>query len=300
MGFCFSVLDASKRNSCFEIRSNEMPKRSTPGERERKTSSRLFRSMSLSGRKQANKDHPAGDDKRNSAISISDNEKVTVLRDHNAQLLDEKNKAVNECDKMNKDLVDAHEKLKEAEREIENLKELLSTKIKKEFDNCEVDASDKITRMSYSDLELEPLETKDNVIFPSKVEHLETTIQASAVPLQKTSSCKECERLKQSRIKAVVEAIALRKYVKNLNDALSGGDADKQNFLNDVQKRLISAQTEKEVALEELATVIDQRNQAVREKDRALEEWGKATGKWENTLDQLDSLVKEMNKVRVL
>lgn len=199
---------------------------------------------------------------------------------------------------MNKDLLDANDKLKEAEREIENLKDMLSTKIKQEFDNCEVDAGDKRTRMSYSDFELEPLETKDNVVFPSKVEHLETTIQASAIPFQKSSSCKECERLKQSRIKAVVEAIALRKYVKNLNDALSGGDAGKQNFLNDVQKKLISAQTEKEVALEELATVIDQRNQAVREKDRALEEWGKATGKWENTLDQLDSLVKEMNKVK--
>lgn len=276
-----------------------MPKRTTPGERERKTSSRLFRSMSLSGRKQTNKEQSASDDKRNSTISISDNEKVTILMDHNAQLLDEKNKAVDECDKMNKDLQDANDKLKEAEREIENLKDLLSTKIKQEFDNCEVDANDKRTRMSFSDLELEPLETKDNVIFPSKVEHLETTIQANAVPLQKATSCKECERLKQSRIKAVVEAIALRKYVKNLNDALSGGEASKQNFLNDVQKKLISAQTEKEVALEELATVIDQRNQAVREKDRALEEWGKATGKWENTLDQLDSLVKELNKVRV-
>lgn len=276
-----------------------MPKRTTSSaDRERKTSSRLFRSMSLSGRKQSNKEQAASDDKRNSTISISDTEKVTILMDHNAQLLDEKNKAVDDCDKVNKDLQDSNTKLKEAEREIENLKELLSTRIKQEFDNCVTEANDKRTRISFSDLELESVESKgNNVIFPSKVEHLETTIEANAVPLQKTTSCKECERLKESRIKAVVEAIALRKYVKNLNDALSGGEASKQNFLNDVQKKLVSAQTEKEVALEELATVIDQRNQAVREKDKALEEWGKATSKWENTLDQLDSLVKELDKV---
>ena len=277
-----------------------MPKRTTSSDRERRTSSRLFRSMSLSGRKQSNKEQTVNDENRNSAISISETEKVTILMDHNAQLLDEKNKAVEECDKMNKDLQDANDKLKDAEREIENLKELLSTRIKQEFDNCEAaDADQKRTRISFSDLELEPVESKgNNVIFPSKVEHLETTIEANAVPLQKTTSCKECERLKESRIKAFVEAIALRKYVKNLNDALSGGEASKQNFLNDVQKKLISAQTEKEVALEELATVIDQRNQAAKEKDKALEEWGKATSKWETTLDQLDSLVKELNKVR--
>ena len=276
-----------------------MPKRTTSSDRERKASSRLFRSMSLSGRRQSNKEQAVSDEKRNSSISISETEKVTILMDHNAQLLDEKNKAVDECDKMNKDLQDANDKLKDAEREIENLKELLSTGIKQEFDNCEADANQKRTRISFSDLELEPVKSKgNNVIFPSKVEHLETTIEANAVPLQKTTSCKECERLKESRIKAFVEAIALRKYVKNLNDALSGGEASKQNFLNDVQKKLISAQTEKEVALEELATVIDQRNQAVKEKDKALEEWGKATSKWETTLDQLDSLVKELNKVR--
>jgi len=276
-----------------------MPKRTTSSDRERKTSSRLFRSMSLSGRKQSSKEQSANDEKRNSTISISETEKVTILMDHNAQLMDEKNRAVDECDKMNKDLQDANDKLKDAEREIENLKELLSTRIKQEFDNCETDGNEKRTRISFSDLELEPVQSKGNkVIFPSKVEHLETTIEANAVPLQKTTSCKECERLKESRIKAFVEAIALRKYVKNLNDALSGGEASKQNFLNDVQKKLISAQTEKEVALEELATVIDQRNQAVQEKDKALEEWGKATSKWETTLDQLDSLVKELNKVR--
>lgn len=265
-----------------------MPKRTTSSDRERKASSRLFRSMSLSGRRQSNKEQAVSDEKRNSTISISETEKVTILMDHNAQLLDEKNKAVDECDKMNKDLQDANDKLKDAEREIENLKELLSTGIKQEFDNCEADANQKRTRISFSDLELEPVKSKgNNVIFPSKVEHLETTIEANAVPLQKTTSCKECERLKESRIKAFVEAIAL-----------SGGEASKQNFLNDVQKKLISAQTEKEVALEELATVIDQRNQAVKEKDKALEEWGKATSKWETTLDQLDSLVKELNKVR--
>ena len=98
----------------------------------------------------------------------------------------------------------------------------------------------------------------------------------------------------------MVEAIALRKYVKNLNEVLSEGEQSKQNFLDEVQKNLISAQTEKEVALEELATVIDQRDQAVREKDRALEEWGKATSKWENTLDQLDSIMKELSKVGAL
>ena len=300
-------LDTSKRSSCIEIRNYEMPKRTTASDRERKTSSRLFRSMSLSGRKQIHKEQTAaGDEQRNSTISMSDNEKVTVLMDHNAQLLGERNEAVDECSKINKDLQDANEKLRDAEREIENLKELLSSRIQQEFDNCEKDSNgSKRTRISFSDLELESVETKgntNNVIFPSKVEHLETTIEANAIPLQKptSSSCKDCERLKESRIKAVVEAIALRKYMKNLNEVLSGGEQSKQNFLNDVQKNLISAQTGKEIALEELATVIDQRDQAVREKDRALEEWGKATSKWENTLDQLDSLVKELNKVRKL
>lgn len=281
-----------------------MPKRTTSSDRERKTSSRLFRSMSLSGRKQAHKEqHATSDEQRNSTISTSDTEKVTVLMDHNAQLLDERNKAVDECSKINKDLQDANDKLQDAEREIENLKELLSSRIKQEFDNCEKDSSGaKRTLISFSDPELESVETKknvNNVIFPSKVEHLETTIEANAVPLQKpTTSCKNCERLKESRIRAVVEAIALRKYVKKLNEVLSGGEQSKQNYLNDVQKNLIAAQTDKEIALEELATVIDQRDQAVREKDRALEEWGKATSKWENTLDQLDSIMKELNKVR--
>ena len=281
-----------------------MPKRATTSDRERKTSSRLFRSMSLSGRKQAHKEPttPANDEQRNSTISMSDTEKVTILMDHNAQLLDEKNKAVDECGKINKDLQDANDKLEEAEREIENLKELLGSRIKQEFDNCEKDSNgSKRTRISFSDIELESVESKgnvSNVVFPSKVEHLETTIEANAVPLQKPP-CRDCERLNKSRIKAVVEAIALRKYVKNLNEVLSGGEQSKQNFLNDVQKSLISAQTDKEIALEELATVIDQRDRAVKEKDHALEEWGKATSKWENTLDQLDSIVKELNKVRL-
>ena len=182
------------------------------------------------------------------------------------------------------------------------MKELLGSRIKQEFDNCEKDSNgSKRTRISFSDIELESVESKgnvSNVVFPSKVEHLETTIEANAVPLQKPP-CRDCERLNKSRIKAVVEAIALRKYVKNLNEVLSGGEQSKQNFLNDVQKSLISAQTDKEIALEELATVIDQRDRAVKEKDHALEEWGKATSKWENTLDQLDSIVKELNKVRL-
>ena len=281
-----------------------MPKRTTTSDRDRKTSSRLFRSMSLSGRKQTNKEQNVStDEQRNSTISMSDTEKVTVLMEHNAQLLDERNKAVDECSKINKDLQDANDRLQDAEREIENLKELLSSHIKQEFDNCEKDSNgSKRTRMSVSDLEMESVESKsnaNNVIFPSKVEHLETTIEANAVPLQKpATSCKNCERLKDSRIKAVVEAIALRKYMKKLNEVISAGEQSKHNFLNDLQKNLISAQTDKEIALEELATVIDQRDQAVKEKDKALEEWGKATSKWENTLDQLDSLVKELNKVR--
>ena len=284
-----------------------MPKR-TSSDRERKTSSRLFRSMSLSGRKQTQKEPSAtgdGDEQRNSTISMSDTEKVTVLMDHNAQLLDEKNKAVDECTKTNKDLQDANDKLQDAEREIENLKDLLGSRIKQEFDKSERETNGtKRTRISVSDFELESEESKNSisdVVFPSKVEHLETTIEANAVPLQKatTTPCKDCERLNKSRIKAVVEAIALRKYVKNLNEVLSGGDQSKNNFLNDVQKNLISAQTDKEIALEELATVIDQRDRACREKDHALEEWGKATSKWENTLDQLDSLVKELNKVSI-
>lgn len=286
-----------------------MPKR-TSSDRERKTSSRLFRSMSLSGRNKQTQKEPSttgdGDEQRNSTISMSDTEKVTVLMDHNAQLLDEKHKAEDECTKINKDLQDANDKLQDAEREIENLKELLGSRIKQEFDKCERETNGtKRTRISVSDFELESEESKNSisdVVFPSKVEHLETTIEANAVPLQKattTTPCKDCERLNKSRIKAVVEAIALRKYVKNLNEVLSGGDQGKNNFLNDVQKNLISAQTDKEIALEELATVIDQRDRACREKDHALEEWGKATSKWENTLDQLDSLVKELNKVSI-
>lgn len=121
-----------------------MLKRFILGECERKMFFCLFCLMFLSGCKQINKDQFVGDDKRNLVIFILDNEKVIVFRDYNVQFLDEKNKVVNECDKMNKDLVDVYEKLKEVEREIENLKELLSMKIKKEFDNCEVDVSDKI------------------------------------------------------------------------------------------------------------------------------------------------------------
>lgn len=297
--------ETSKRNSCIDIRNCDMPKRTSTSDRERKTSSRLFRSMSLSGRKQASvkEQNATGDEQRYSTISTSDTEKVSGLTDRNAQLVDEKDKADGECSKINKDLQEANDKLQDAEREIENLKEILSSRLKQELDNCDKDVNGtKRTRISFSDVELELVEPKGNsnkVIFPSKVEHLETTIEANAFPLQKSnSSCKDCERLKGSRIRAVVEAIALRKYVKNLNEVISGGEQSKQNFLNDVHKNLISAQTDKEIALEELATVIDQRDQAVREKDRALEEWGKATTKWENTLDQLDSIMKELNKVK--
>ena len=275
-----------------------MPKRTTPSER--KTSSRLFRSMSLSGRKQAHKDTHELNDRRNSTISVSDSEKVTALTDHNVQLMDERNEAVDECSRIKKDLEDANMKLKGAEQEIENLNALLSSRIKQEFDNCDLNPNDQRTLISdLSDVPLqEDKDDKNNVIFPSKVEHLETTIEANAVPFYKISHCKECDRLKGLRIKAVVEAIALRKYVKNLNDALSGGDAGKQKFLQDVERKLTAAQTEKEVALEELANVVDHRNQAVLEKDRAIEEWGKAQSKWENTLDQVDSLMKELNQVR--
>ena len=306
---CFPfVLEPAKRSSCIEVSNGEMPKRTSTSDRERKVSTRLFRSMSISGRKQmpVRESNTTSDDQRYSTISSSDTEKVSVVTDRHAQLLGERDKAVGECNQINKDLKEANDKLQDAEREIETLKDFLSSRLKQELDNCEKDSNGtKRTRISLSDVELESMTPKANqnkVIFPSKVEHLETTIEANAFPLQKSthSTCKDCERIKSSRIRAVVEAIALRKYVKNLNEVLSEGEQSKQNFLDEVQKNLISAQTEKEVALEELATVIDQRDQAVREKDRALEEWGKATSKWENTLDQLDSIMKELSKVGAL
>ncbi|XP_015755049.1 PREDICTED: uncharacterized protein LOC107334614 isoform X1 [Acropora digitifera] len=299
--------DPAKRSSCIEVSNCEMPKRTSTSDRERKVSTRLFRSMSISGRKQmpVKESNTTSDDQRYSTISSSDTEKVSVVTDRHAQLVGEREKAVGECNQINKDLKEANDKLQDAEREIETLKDFLSSRLKQELDNCEKDSNGtKRTRISLSDVELESMTPKANenkIIFPSKVEHLETTIEANAFPLQKStpSTCKDCERIKSSRIRAVVEAIALRKYVKNLNEVLSEGEQSKQNFLDEVQKNLISAQTEKEVALEELATVIDQRDQAVREKDHALEEWGKATSKWENTLDQLDSIMKELSKVKV-
>lgn len=274
-----------------ELTPSKMPKKTNTSDKKSLATTKLFRSMSLSSRKQsASRDHSADEDRRNSP-SPSDSEKINILIDQKADLLIEKNDALEGCNKIKIDLQKTNAKLRDAEREIENLKVLLASSYRVE-----------INEMSREEQRMCDCETDNpkNVIYPSKMEQHETTIEASAVPFRCPSPCKECERLRDSRNKSVIEVIALRKYVQQLSEVLSEGDQRRKNFLNDFEKKLIAAQTEKEIALEELAHVIDQRDQLVRERDKAQEEWGKAAGKWENTLDQLDSLVRELNQVGIL
>jgi hypothetical protein len=204
-----------------------------------------------------------------------------------------------ELREMNLQLRRMTAKLQDAELENENLKSLLSSNFTGPV-RTSLEGIDGEALQNSSDLKGVSGQNR-SVIYPSKVEDhaTETIIEASgyAVHLNHTNTCKECDKLKETTIKALVESIALRKYARQLSEALSGGDQAKKAILEVLEKKLISAQTEKEVALEELAHVIDQRDQIVSERDRALEEWGKAASKWESTLDQVDSLMKELNKV---
>lgn len=283
-----------------------MPKK-TAAAGERKTSSRIFRSVSLSSRKH-HKDQAGKDGRDRTSAGISDSDKADVLVERNSENLEARDDGVFENEKVKEELREMNMKLRkmtaklqDAELENENLKSLLSSNfngpVKASMDGFEKEAlgfqdSGDVNRVSGQN---------KTVIYPSKVEEnaTETIIEASgyAVDLNHTNACKECDKLKETTIKALVESIALRKYVRQLSDALSGGDQAKKSILETLEEKLISAQREKEIALEELAHVIDQRDQIVSERDRALEEWGKAATKWESTLDQVDSLMRELNKV---
>ncbi|EDO46339.1 predicted protein [Nematostella vectensis] len=286
----FLFTDAGKKSA--EITSAKMPKKTSTTER-KGGSTRLFRSVSALSQGKKNKHENTHnipkDDKHSSGLSgISDSEKVEVLVEHNTQIMEDKYGAIEENRKMRQDLKDATTKLQVAEREIENLKTMLG------------ECSQESVKLLEEVEEVRSRKSSKGVIFPSKVEHIETTIEASGYPVRqnRTNPCKECEKLKQSKIKALVEAIALKKYARELSEALAGDDHSKQNILNELEKKLISAQTEKEIALEELAHVIEQRDQVVAERDRALEEWGRAATKWDSTLDQVDSVMTELSKVK--
>ncbi|XP_032219034.2 uncharacterized protein LOC5518384 [Nematostella vectensis] len=284
------IMDAGKKSA--EITSAKMPKKTSTTER-KGGSTRLFRSVSALSQGKKNKHENTHnvpkDDKHSSGLSgISDSEKVEVLVEHNTQIMEDKYGAIEENRKIRQDLQDATSKLQVAEREIENLKTMLG------------ECSQESVKLLEEVEEVRSRKSSKGVIFPSKVEHIETTIEASGYPVRqnRTNPCKECEKLKQSKIKALVEAIALKKYARELSEALAGDDHSKQNILNELEKKLISAQTEKEIALEELAHVIEQRDQVVAERDRALEEWGRAATKWDSTLDQVDSVMTELSKVK--
>ena len=285
-----------------------MPKKtSSSGEKsEKKPNTKIFRSGSLLTRRADKKENAVPPKcRRTSSLSTSDAEKLGSLVDQNIHLVEERKLALDECNRLMHELEDAREKTEKAEREVENLKSLLSTAYRKELSSAADTGSN--TLDSFSGVpERNKFNIKEDdkittpIIFPSKVEQHETTIEANVYEVEHhLSPCKECERLKQTRIKAVVEAIALRKHVRELTEALSQGDLGKENLLNEIEKKLTTALTEKEVALEELATVIEQRDALVSERDKAQEEWGKAAAKWENTLDQLDSMIKDMNQVRL-
>ncbi|XP_031574907.1 uncharacterized protein LOC116308585 [Actinia tenebrosa] len=278
----------------------DMPKKSASGERKSSTT-RLFRSVSLSSRKHQ-KDQTGKEGRDRTSSGISDSEKPDVLIERNSENLEGKENGVLKNEKIKEELREMESKLCEmtaklhnAELENENLKSLLSSN----FNGPVRTSMEGIVEEAFG---LEVPGQNKTVIYPSKVEEntTETIIEASgyAVHLNHTNTCKECDKLKETTIKALVESVALRKYVRQLSEALSGGDQAKKSILETLEEKLISAQTEKEVALEELAHVIEQRNQIVSERDRALEEWGKAATKWESTLDQVDCLMKELNKVK--
>lgn len=254
-----------------------MPKKtSSSGERRTK----LFRSVSaLGSRKHRENTAKETKDRRPSGAWESD-EPTDPKKSHTQRY----EKIESELSEVNARLSEVSTKLQQAELENENLKSLISANY-----SGKVELPDGSGQKSAHD------EAKS--VYPSTDRCngiLEASLQGS-----KVTHCKECEKLKETTIKAVVEATALRKYAKQLSTALSGDDQTKSNLLESLEKKLISAQTEKEIALEELAHVIEQRDQIVNERDRALEEWGKAATKWENTLDQVDSLMTELNKVLV-
>lgn len=285
-----------------------MPRKtSTTAEKsEKKSTARLFRSGSLlKGRADKKENALPAKSRRTSSLSVSDTEKLGTLVDQNLQLVEERRLALDECNRLVRELEEARKRTEEAELEVENLKSSLGSKYSKELSNS-TDTGDNNTSELLSGVsERNDLNfTEDDkistpIIFPSKVEQHETTIEASVYEVSghHSNPCKECERLKQTRIKAVVESVALRKHVRQLTEALSQGDVGKENLMNEIEKKLTAALTEKEVALEELATVIEQRDSLVLERDKAQEEWGKAAAKWENTLDQLDSLINDMDQV---
>lgn len=283
-----------------------MPKKTASGER--KASTRIFRSVSLGSRKH-HKDQVGKDGRDRTSSGISDSDKTDVLVERNSENLEGKDDGVFENEKIKEELREMNLKLRkmtsklhDAELENENLKSLLSSNFNGPGKTSmeAIIEKEALGLQDSGDMNGVPGKSK-TVIYPSKVEEntTETIIEASgyAVHLNHTHACKECDKLKETTIKALVESIALRKYVRQLSEALSGGDQAKKSILEKLEKKLISAQTDKEIALEELAHVIEQRDQIVSERDRALEEWGKAATKWESTLDQVDSLMKELNKV---
>ena len=291
-----------------QIAFSTMPKKTSASaaeKSEKRPSTRIFRSGSLLTRRSDKKENGVPQKgRRTSSLSISDAEKQSTLIDQNLRLVEERKLALDECNRVMVELEEARTKSEEAKTEIEHLKSLLSSYTKDLTDPSRTDnkTSELLSGVSEGKglnlTEDEKLSTA--IIFPSKIEQHESTIEANVYAVGHHSSpCKECERLKQTRIKAVVEAVALRKHVQQLSEALSQGDVGKENLMNEIEKKLTAALTEKEVALEELATVIEQRDGLVSERDKAQEEWGKAASKWEKTLDQLDSLLKDLNQVSI-
>lgn len=275
-----------------------MPKKSSTSSGDRRTATKIFRSVSaLSSRK--NKENNGKDGRERASSGISDSDRNDGVLDRASTNADGKNdhqqKGENfqiELREMNSKLHEMTAKLHEAELENDNLKSLIGASYKGSI-NPPIDEGDSNEIASNSKGQ------HRTVVYQVEDHSNESVIEASgyAVHLNHSNHCKECEKLKETTIKALVESIALRKYTRQLSEALSGDDQAKKNIFEVLEKKLISSQTEKEIALEELAHVIEQRDQIVSERDRALEEWGKAATKWESTLDQVDSLMKELNKV---
>lgn len=282
-----------------------MPKKSSSGER--RSSTRLFRSVSaLSSRKHKENTGKDVPDRASSGFSDSDrNDGIQNLSATNHAGKNDSQKRVesfeSDLKEMNSKLREMTAKLHEAELENDNLKSLIGANYKGPIRSPLEDVESSETDALCSGLKGLPGKHR-TIVYPVDEHSAGNVITASgyAIHMSHSNHCKECDKLKETTIKALVESRALRKHVKQLSEALSGDDQAKKNILEVLETKLISAQTEKEIALEELAHVIEQRDQIVNERDRALEEWGKAATKWESTLDQVDSLMKELNKVSLV
>ena len=220
-------------------------------------------------------------------------EHIDLGSEESPQVFEEVDNHFEQCKRLKNELDTSNDKVGQFETEVNLLRSQLRSVYRKELKANETILSD--TEVDYDLLTNEAKTTEDDIgqnIGPKAYSDGEQD------PSEHHSRpCKECEKLRLTRVSALVEAITLRKYVLQMSKINENGGSGAEAFLSENERKLTKTLAEKELLARQFKSVCRERDKILLERDRALEEWEKAASKWETTLDQLDTLMIQQNEV---